>query len=416
MKLNPTKFSFGMEEGKFLKVITTGAGFKANLDKVQAVARMFSPSSLKEVQTLNRKLVALNRFLANHSTKSYPFVSTLRNCLKKAHFKWTAESEQAFLEVKKCLMELPTLTTPYVGEPLTLCLSASDIAIVAVLLTDRKNVQTPFYYVSRTLSDPETRPKDVVAKLMNAGYYWAGMHLDAVQVIRKCDSYQRHAPNTLRSKNELVPVTSAWPFQKWAIDIMGPFPEAPGRVKFLIVAIDYFTKWVEAKPVASITTSSIKKFLWEFIICRFGLPQELVSENGTQFAGIGIQEWLKKLQVIQNFTSVAHPQANGQVERTNRTIKEGIKARLGTKCTGWVDELPHVLWAFRTQNNSSNSETPFSLTYDLLEERRELASIHEHNYKHQLQKYYNSRVQKCTFDAGDSSSAITNLPAKNLQY
>ncbi|XP_076932868.1 uncharacterized protein LOC143598561 [Bidens hawaiensis] len=113
-----------------------------------------------------------------------------------------------------------------------------------------------------------TGPRMTVAKIMNAGYYWPGMNLDAVQEIRKCDSCQRHAPNTLRPKNELIPVTSAWPFQKWAIDIMGPFPEAPGRVKFLIVAIDYFTKWVEAKPVASITTSSVKKFIWEFIICR----------------------------------------------------------------------------------------------------------------------------------------------------
>ncbi|XP_076932683.1 uncharacterized protein LOC143598328 [Bidens hawaiensis] len=117
---------------------------------------------------------------------------------------------------------------------------------------------------------------------------------------------------------------------------------------------------------------------------------------------------------------------------TNRTIKEGIKSRLGTKRTGWVDELPHVLWAFRTQKNSSNAEMLFSLTYgteamipaetgipfarvlliddndyefrmnlDLLEERRELALIREHNYKRQLQKYYNSRVQKCEFDAGD---------------
>ncbi|XP_076886533.1 uncharacterized protein LOC143536430 [Bidens hawaiensis] len=114
-------------------------------------------------------------------------------------------------------------------------------------------------------------PRMVMAKLMNVGYYWPGMHMDAVQKIRKCDLCQHHAPNTLRPKNELVPVTSTWPFQKWAIDIMGPFPEAPGRVKFLILAIDYFTKWVEAKPFASITVASIKKFLFEFIICRFGI-------------------------------------------------------------------------------------------------------------------------------------------------
>ncbi|XP_076947383.1 putative mitochondrial protein AtMg00860 [Bidens hawaiensis] len=112
MKPNPSKWSFGMEEGKFLGVIVTSAGFKANPDKVQAIVQMNSPSSLKEVQTLNRILVALNRFLANHASKSFPFVSTLLNFLKKAHFKWIVEAEQAFMEVKKCLMELPTLSAP----------------------------------------------------------------------------------------------------------------------------------------------------------------------------------------------------------------------------------------------------------------------------------------------------------------
>lgn len=84
-------------------------------------------------------------------------MSTLRNCLKKAHFKWTSEAEKAFLKVKKCLMELPTLKAPHAGEPLTLYLSASDIAVWAVLLTDRKTMQMPIYYVSKTLADAETR-------------------------------------------------------------------------------------------------------------------------------------------------------------------------------------------------------------------------------------------------------------------
>ncbi|XP_076900986.1 uncharacterized protein LOC143555294 [Bidens hawaiensis] len=81
----------------------------------------------------------------------------MRNCLKKAHFKWTAEAEKAFLEVKKCLMELPTLTAPHAGEPLTMYLSAYDIVVGSVLLTDMKNLQTPIYYVSRTFTGPETR-------------------------------------------------------------------------------------------------------------------------------------------------------------------------------------------------------------------------------------------------------------------
>ncbi|XP_076892064.1 uncharacterized protein LOC143543681 [Bidens hawaiensis] len=124
-------------------------------------------------------------------------------------------------------------------------------------------------------------PRMVVAKIMNTGYYWRGMHVDAEKELRRCSACQRHAPNTLRPNNAMIPVTASWPFQKWAIDITGSFPEAPGRVKFLIVAIDYFTKWIEAQPVATINAASIKKLIWEFIICRFRLPMNLVSDNGT---------------------------------------------------------------------------------------------------------------------------------------
>ncbi|XP_076917131.1 uncharacterized protein LOC143577072 [Bidens hawaiensis] len=140
-------------------------------------------------------------------------------------------------------------------------------------------------------------PRMVVAKIMNVGYYWPVMHMDAVKEIKKCESCQRHEPHMLKPQNKLIPVTSAWPFQKWAIDIMGPFPEAPGWVKFLLVAIDYFTKWVEAKPLEKITAENIKKFLWESIICRFGLPQTLVSDNRTQFADKGLQELLSELHI-----------------------------------------------------------------------------------------------------------------------
>ncbi|XP_076891664.1 uncharacterized protein LOC143543166 [Bidens hawaiensis] len=89
----------------------------------------------------------------------------------------------------------------------------------------------------------------------------------------------------------------------------------------------------------------------------------LVNDNGTQFPYQHIQRWLKELNITQTFTSVAHPQGNGEVERANRTIVGGIKKRLANYKSGWVDQLPHVLWAIRTQRNTSNAETPFSLPY-----------------------------------------------------
>ncbi|XP_021971564.1 uncharacterized protein LOC110866727 [Helianthus annuus] len=168
-------------------------------------------------------------------------------------------------------------------------------------------------------------PRAVVAKIHNAGYYWPGMHKDAVVELRKCRSCQKFAPQTLRPKNNLIPVTAAWPFQKWAVDIVGPFPPAPRKLKYLTVTIDYFTKWVEAKPLAKITADNAKKFLWEHIVCRFGLPLYLVSDNGTQFTDRVSQEWCADLQIQQIFTSVAHPQGNSQVERANRSLLDGIK-------------------------------------------------------------------------------------------
>ncbi|GJS73102.1 reverse transcriptase domain-containing protein [Tanacetum coccineum] len=186
---------------------------------------------------------------------------------------------------------------------------------------------------------------------------------DARKLIRECNDCQIHRPIPRNQQQNLTPITSPWPFYKWGIDIAGPFPEGPGKVKFLIVAIDYFTKWIEAKPVATITGNQVKKFVWDNIVCRFGLPGEIVSDNGKQFRDNPFKDWCEKLCIRQCFASVKHPQANGLVERANRSLGEGIKARLDERSKDWIGELSHVLWAHRTMIKSSNGETPFSLTY-----------------------------------------------------
>ncbi|KAL2235166.1 UNVERIFIED_CONTAM: Gag-Pol polyprotein [Sesamum indicum] len=98
------------------------------------------------------------------------------------------------------------------------------------------------------------------------------------------------------------------------------------------------------------------------IICRFGVPRILISDNGTQFQGKEITSWLKELKIRQNFTSVGHPQSNGQIEVTNRTILQHLKTRIKSKGS-WDEELPGVLWAYRTTPRSSTGESPFCLVY-----------------------------------------------------
>ncbi|GJR70154.1 reverse transcriptase domain-containing protein [Tanacetum coccineum] len=273
-----------------------------------------------------------------------------------------------------------------------------------------------------------------VAKVIQTGYTGTTMHMDARNLIKECNDCQIHRPVPRNPQQNLTPITSPWPFYKWGIDIAGPFPEGPGKVKFLIVAIDYFTKWIEAKAVATITGNQVKKFVWDNIVCRFGLPGEIISDNGKQFRDNPFKDWCEKLCIRQCFASVKHPQANGLVERANRSLGEGIKARLDERSKDWIEELPHVLWAHRTMIKSSNGETPFSLTYgteavipaeigmptlrtaeidqaknnealginlDLIEERREQAAIQEAKSKKKMEKYYNSRVRGTSFKPGD---------------
>ncbi|GJY13964.1 reverse transcriptase domain-containing protein [Tanacetum coccineum] len=208
----------------------------------------------------------------------------------------------------------------------------------------------------------------------------------------------------------------------------------PGKVKFLIVAIDYFIKWIEAKPVATITGNQVKKFIWDNIVCRFRLPGEIISDNGKQFRDNSFKDWCKKLCIRQRFASVKHPQENGLVERANQSLGEGIKARFDTRSKNWMEEISHVLWAHLTMIKSSNGDAPFSLTYgteavipseigmptlrtaevdmvqnkqaleinlDFLEERREQAAIREAKSKAKMEKYYNSKVLNTSFKPGD---------------
>ncbi|KAL0456208.1 UNVERIFIED_CONTAM: hypothetical protein Slati_0960000 [Sesamum latifolium] len=122
-------------------------------------------------------------------------------------------------------------------------------------------------------------------KALRAGYFWPTMKQDAHYFVNKCEKCQKHATLIHQPAEPLNVMLSPCPFSQWGMDIVGPFPLAPGQRKFLLVAIDYFTKWVEAEPLARITEGEVMKFIWKNIICRFGLPRELISDNGRQFQG-----------------------------------------------------------------------------------------------------------------------------------
>lgn len=147
------------------------------------------------------------------------------------------------------------------------------------------------------------------------------------------------------------------------IDLMGPFPKAIGGLLYIIVAIDYMTKWVKAKAFKHITAKECQKFSKDFVVMRFGFPIVLISNNGTQFIDNKFKAYLVKLKIQLRNSLVAHPQVNGQVKVTNEILLWGLEKRLDGAKRRWAEELPNVLWAYRTTHRSSTGESPFKLAY-----------------------------------------------------
>ncbi|KAL5550679.1 hypothetical protein UlMin_000855 [Ulmus minor] len=200
-------------------------------------------------------------------------------------------------------------------------------------------------------------------RILRQGYYWPTIQTDSLDFVRKCDKCQRFSAIPRQAPEDLTTVTSPWPFAKWGIDLIGPLPTARGQLKYAVVAIDYYTKWVEAEALAKITEQNVTAFIWKNIVCRFGVPRELVSDHGTQFENEKLQSICDRLGIIKVFSSPAHPKSNGQVEAVNKTIKQTLKKKLEKSKGAWVDELPLVLWAYRTSFRAATGETPFSLAY-----------------------------------------------------
>ena len=136
-----------------------------------------------------------------------------------------------------------------------------------------------------------------------------------------------------------------------------------GNRRFVLVAMDYFTKWAEAEALVNIQDVDVKKFVWRNIVTRFGVPKSLVSDNGLQFDSKAFRKFYGNLDITNRYSTPAYPQSNGQAEANNKAIVNGLKRRLKGAKSGWADELPSVLWAYRTTPRRSTRETPFSLTY-----------------------------------------------------
>ena len=200
-----------------------------------------------------------------------------------------------------------------------------------------------------------------VKKALDAGFYWPTMFHDAQTLVRHCDRCQR-AGNI--SKREEMPQTwnqACEVFDVWGIDFMGPFPSSQGN-KFILVAVDYVSKWVEAQAFPSCDARVVVKFL-KNLFSRFGTPRVIISDRGTHFCNSQFEKVLKKYGVSHRMSTAYHPQTSGQVEVSNRELKRILEKTVSHHRKDWADHLGDALWAYRTAYKTPIGATPYRLVY-----------------------------------------------------
>jgi transposase InsO family protein len=164
----------------------------------------------------------------------------------------------------------------------------------------------------------------------------------------------------------LQTISITWPFVVWNLDMVGPLRQAPGGFTHLLVAVDKFSKWVEARPIVSVRSEEAVSFFTN-IICRFGIPNTIITDNGTQFTWKKFLNFCDDNHIHVGWSAVAHPKTNGQVERANSMILQGLKPRIFKRPdkfrARWVAKLSSVLWSLRTTPSRATGFMPFFMVH-----------------------------------------------------
>jgi transposase InsO family protein len=280
-------------------------------------------------------------------------------------------------------------------------------------------------------------PHTLVGNAFHQGFYWPTAVADASEIVRTCEGCQFYSRKTNLPVHALQTIPVTWPFVVWGLDIVGPLQKVPGGYTHLPVIVDKFSKCVEVRPVMNLRAEQVVT-LFTDIIYRFGVPNSIITDNEAQFTGRKFLEFCDKFQIRVDWAAVAHPQTNGQVERANGMILQGLKPRifdrLNKSSRKWLQELPTVVWSLRITLIRATGFTPFFFVYgaeavlptdleygsprvggydegtnqraredslDQLDEACTVALMHSARYQQALRRYQARKIRRRDFNEGD---------------
>ena len=194
-------------------------------------------------------------------------------------------------------------------------------------------------------------------------FFWQGCEQDVRNIVQQCERCQKRTNPVPTQHAPVGTIESNHPFEKLSWDIMGPLPAAASGCRYVLVVTDLFTKWVEAFPLKSTDSVTLARVLVDEVICRYGVPHYLHSDQGANFVSAVIQSLCSRPGIKRTPSTLYHPQGNGQVERFNRTLEAMLSKVVAEHQKDWDEHLQTVLFAYRTAVHDSTGFTPFSVMF-----------------------------------------------------
>ncbi|GJR63625.1 reverse transcriptase domain-containing protein [Tanacetum coccineum] len=381
--LNWEKCHFMVKDGIVLGHKISKSGIEVDKAKVDVIAKLPHPTSVKEFDVLihdkkgaeNLAADHLSRLenphegdlekkeinetfpletlgiISSHNDSSTPWFADIANYHTENFVVNGMSSQQKkkfFKDVKYYFWDDPYLFKICVDQVIRRCVHGQEV--VDILMACHNGPTGGHHGANYTAK-----------KVFDSDFYWPTIYCDAYDMVKSCDSCQRQGKISQKDKMPQNAIQVCEIFDVWGIDFMGLFPSSRGN-KYILVAVDYLSKWVEAKAIPTNDARVVVKFL-KSLFARFGTPRAIISDRGTHFCNDQFAKVMLKYGVTHRLSTAYHPQTSGQVEVSNRGLKRILERTVGENRASWSDKLDDALWAFRTAFKTPIGCTPYKLVY-----------------------------------------------------